>query len=150
MAAPVLTQIITGATAAVASTAAIGSSIPSSGEGPLSYYDSLEIEADLTGPTGGTLDLYVQRSFDGGTTWRDYIHFPQVAATVTTRFSVSPALTNTIVVVGQNTSPALAVNTCAGGKWGPQLRLLATTGVGTSVAGSVTVKFTFSRNEKHG
>jgi len=150
MSAPNLTLTITGATAASATTAALGSPIPGSGEGPIAYYDTLEIEADLTGPTGGTLDVYVQRSRDGGTTYRDYIHFPQVAAGATKRYTVSPALSNTIVEVGQGTSPALAANTCAGGKWGPQLRLMVTTGAGTSVAGSVTVKFHFSRSEKHG
>src|SRR5262249_6183355 len=46
----------------------------------LGAYKSLSIFSMLQGATGGTLDVYLQYSPDGGTTWVDYAHFPQVAA----------------------------------------------------------------------
>lgn len=148
MSAPTKPFTITGATPATASTTAvIGSSIPDENVA-ITPYDTLTMEADIVGGTGGTLDIYVQRTFDGGTTWRDYVHFPQVAAATTKRYSHSPSLDGQIYEVGQGTTPALAAGTSANGKWGSHLRVLAVSGSGTSAAGSVTVKFIFGRSDR--
>lgn len=107
----------------------------------LQPFDNIVIDADLVGATGGTLDVYVQRSFDNGTTWRDFIHFPQLAAgAAAVKYSVAPSVgAGTIVVVGAGTSPALAVNTCVNGHVGDSLRVLMVAGAGTSAGAAVTV-----------
>jgi hypothetical protein len=149
MSLPTKILTITGATPASATTAVVGLAIPAEADNiVLGAYESLTMQASLTGGTGGTLDVYVQRSFDGGTTWRDYWHVTQVAAGATKHFDCSPTLDSSTYEVGQATTPALAAGQCAGGKWGQMLRVIATGGAGTTVAGSATVKFVFGRNER--
>ena len=45
----------------------------------LNDFDNVEIEAELVGATGGTLDVYIQSSSDG-IKWYDCVHFAQLAA----------------------------------------------------------------------
>lgn len=107
-------------------------------------WNNLLVLADLTGATGGTLDVYLQHSPDGGTTWYDLVHWPQkaAAAALTTlaitlcRYNVPTAP----IAIGKGTTPALAVNTVATGGWGDQLRLLFVAGASTTAGAVQTVK----------
>lgn len=107
-------------------------------------YGSLWLYAELTGATGGTLDVYLQTSPDGGTTWVDYAHWPQVAggASVILRsWAVSRgAEQKTLTTVGKSTSPALAANTIVGGAWGDGLRIVSVAGAGTSAGAAQVIK----------
>jgi hypothetical protein len=110
----------------------------------LGGYRSMAVYAALQGGTGGTLDVYVQISPDGGTTWVDYAHFAQLAAgaaQVFRLFTVSKAGQQTaIATVGTGTSPALAASTVVGGDWGDRLRVVAVAGAGTTAGAAQTIK----------
>ncbi len=108
----------------------------------LSKYDALQITAELVGATGGVLDVYLQTSHDGGTTWWDFIHFPQLsagAAAVKYMVNIPGAGATGITVIGKNTTPALAVNTVVGGCWGDMLRALYVGGASTSAGGAQVI-----------
>ncbi len=108
----------------------------------LGNYDALDIVAELVGATGGTLDVYLQSSPDGGTTWFDYIHFPQLAsaaAAVKYRVTVPTMGEAGITVIGKNTTPVLAANTVVGGLWSDRLRALYVAGASTSAGAVVTI-----------
>lgn len=128
-----------------ASTTTAGSAVRGFGN-----YDALKGVATLTGITGGTLDVYIQHSFDGGTTWSDVAHFPQLSAgasAITYDFSIT--LDSTIRTVGKGTSPLLAANTLCAGPWADQLRLVSVTGTGTSgSAQTQTVNFLCWRQDR--
>ena len=106
----------------------------------LDAFKSLFIYAALTGPTGGTLDVYLQVSPDRGTTWVDYAHYVQIAAGAAVAkkvFTVSrygQQTTVTATGAGTTASPgvALAANTVVGGEFGDRMRLISVTGVGAS------------------
>jgi hypothetical protein len=110
--------------------------------GELDEFDAIQIQASLVGATGGVLNVYVQSSLDGGASWYDLVHFPQLAdgasAIVYVCSLSSPQLTP--VVVGTGTSPALAANTVVGGAWGDRLRLLMVAGTGTNTGAAVVVR----------
>jgi len=108
----------------------------------------LTIIATLTGGTGGTLDVYLQTSFDDGATWVDYAHFPQLTAGaavtnkvwhVSRRTEVSSL---TAVGVGTTATPsvALAANTIMGGAWGDRMRAVYVAGAGTSAGAAQVIK----------
>src|SRR5689334_11665138 len=97
----------------------------------LGRYDALQIVAELVGATGGTLDVYLQTSPDGGTSWYDYIHFPQLASgasAVKYMVNVPSAGASGITTIGKGSSPALAANTVVGGAWADRLRALYVAG----------------------
>lgn len=112
--------------------------------GDLDNYDGLQIFATLTGATGGTLDVYLQVSPDDGTTWADYVHFPQLAAgaaavsylVTVSQFDGSAA----VRVVGTGSTPALAGNTVVGGSWGARMRVVFVAGAATSAGAAQTIK----------
>jgi hypothetical protein len=117
---------------------------------PINDADALDVAADLVGATGGTLDVYLQVSPDGGLNWYDCIHFPQVAAggaAIKYRAPVS-LFTNitTPVVVGKNLSPALAVNTVVNGAFSDRCRLVMVAGGGTTVGAAVKITVTAQRS----
>ena len=111
-------------------------------------YGSMLVYAALTGATGGTLDIYLQVTPDGGTTWVDYAHFPQIAgaaAVIYRVWAVSKAgQQTTLATVGVGTSPALAANTILGGEWGPQMRVVHVAGVGTSAGAAQVIQLVMS------
>src|SRR5687768_5556425 len=92
----------------------------------LDKYDSLLVIGDLVGATAGALDIYLQTSTDGGTTWYDYAHFPQLsagAAAIVKVFTVSRSQGRTATVtIRKNTTPALAADNVIGGEWGDRMR----------------------------
>jgi len=135
--------VLTGTSPASASTAAVGAVL-----GGLSAFDFFQIDAIITGGTGGTVDLYIQRQVDKtNDVWLDWVHFAQVSAATTKRYTVSSAGNGTITEVGQmNTalsgSLVLAAGTCVGGHPGDAVRLVATAGSGTSAGQTQTVYIT--------
>ena len=118
---------------------------------PLSDYDTLEIEAELVGSTGGTTDVYVQSS-SNGTDWYDCVHFPQLAngaSAIIYRTAITrhPQPTSAApVVIGKNSSPQLAASTTVQGGWGDRLRLWMVPGATVTVGGAVTVKVNAARS----
>ncbi len=105
----------------------------------LGAYDSMVINAQLTGNTGGSLDIYLQISsndLSGG--WIDYAHFPQLAAgapQVRYAITVSRNYGNpSIVPIGANLNPLLAANTLVGGDFASQMLCLAVSNAGTTAA----------------
>jgi hypothetical protein len=133
MASPARTELITGNCPATATSAIIGAAIAG-----LRPYDWFTIDAIIIGPTGGTIDVTLQRKIDGVDLWVDWLHFPQVAATVTTKFSAMTGASTTIATVGMvaaaTFTATLAANMFVGGHPGDQLRAVCTTGTSTSIA----------------
>ncbi len=112
---------------------------------PVNLFHNLEIVATLQGHTGGTMDCYIQTSPDGGTTWVDYVHFPQfaaAAAAITYHVTVAREAGQTAnpVVVGTGFTPALAANAIVGGSFGNQIRVVIKSGAGTSLGAAQTIK----------
>lgn len=115
----------------------------------LGGFRSMAIYAEIQGGTGGTLDIYLQFSPDGGTTWVDYAHYAQITAGAAaikrlTSFSKSGQVTS-VATVGSGETPALAANTHLGGDWGDRLRVIAVAGSGTSAGAAQVIKIVFSR-----
>ncbi len=99
------------------------------------------------GATGGTLDIYLQTSPDAGTTFVDYAHFTQFAASSAATkqaFSVSKSAqglsSSAPLTVGSATTPALAANTVVGGDRGDRIRVVFVAGSGTSAGASQMIK----------
>ena len=132
-------QSMTGTSPAAASTAA-GTSYALG----LDACDSLTIVGSLLGATGGTLDVYVQTSWDEGTTWYDFLHFTQLAggaAAVNYAYHVSRASERTtITTLGSATTPALTAGVIMAGGWGDRMRLVFVAGVGTAAGAAQTVR----------
>jgi len=112
----------------------------------LDQFDWFTIDADLVGATGGTLDVYLQRLIGDpstSTTWRDWLHFPQLAAGASAiKYTAGTGPNSGIVVVGTNTSPALAANTAVAGHPGYALRALYVAGASTSAGAGVAISLT--------
>ncbi len=129
-------------TLAGTSPAAPGSAA-TTGVGGFGEADSISIVATLQGATGGTLDVYVQTSYDGGATYVDFCHFPQLAGAAASSVRVWHVTRNlaqtTLTTVGTGTSPALAANAIVGGCWGDYMRLLFVAGGGTSAGAAQSV-----------
>lgn len=108
-------------------------------------FDWFQIAATLIGPTGGTVDVYLQRKI-AADIWQDWVHFPQMAAGVTTRFSLSAQSTDDIVTVGggNDATPgvALGAGTNLGGHPCLGIRIVTVTGTGVSAAATQTVYVT--------
>jgi hypothetical protein len=104
-------------------------------------YTSMLVVASLESHTGGTLDVYLQDSWDGGTTWYDCAHFAQLTAATAAEVAASLTLSSDILAIGIGTlgtpGVALAVETFRPAPWGPLLRIIAVTGSGTSGASKV-------------
>lgn len=126
---------ISGNSPAAGSAAAIGNPIRG-----LARYDAIQIVCNVEGISGETLDLYLQSSWDNGTTWLDWAHLPQLAAGASaTIYSISvPQMGATgITEIGSGSSPALAAGSVLGGAWGPMMRVYAVpSGTATGVAQS--------------
>ncbi len=136
-------QTITDTSPAAASTAA-GASILTG----LDDATSIKILATIQGGTGGVLDIFLQ-GFDG-TNWFDVAHFAQLAdgapaATLTLTLNRNEPQT-TIIVIGLDLVPLLAVNTVALGDFSDQLRMVFIAGVGTSAGAAQTITAIFTED----
>ena len=134
-------QVVTGSPSA---------NVPAGVAGWVDDYASIEVIAELMGATGGSLDVYMQTSPDGGLTWFDTIHWPQQSAAGAQAYYNSPlsqaATTSTPVVVGKNLVPALAANTVINGSFGDRFRLVMVAGTSTSAGASVVVRVSAQRS----
>jgi hypothetical protein len=107
------------------------------------HYSAIRVVATLQGATGDTLDVYLQSSWDNGTTWFDIAHFAQLAAaagatTKTVTFAREQQST-TATAVGKDASPALAANTFLGGEFGGLVRAYFVPGASTSAGAAQTI-----------
>lgn len=134
-------QVVTGDLAA---------NMPAGVAGLIDDYESIEIIAELKGATGGTLNVYLQTSPDGGLSWFDSIAWPQQAGGGALAFYQSPlsqaTTTATPVVVGKNLAPALAANTVVNGSFGDRFRLVMVAGTGTTGGAPVVVRVSAQRS----
>lgn len=108
--------------------------------------DRLVIDAFLDAPTAGTLDVYLQRKI-ASNTWRDWVHFPQVAANGIKYYSVAlDGRGSTIVETGNSTDATptlvLAANTAVNVIPGDEIRIVYVLGVGTANAGAIDITIT--------
>lgn len=128
---------LSGACSASASTTLVGNSILG-----LDDFDWFQVSATLIGPTGGTVDVYLQRKIDTGV-WQDWVHFPQMSAGTTKRYVLSAQSTDDITEVGggNDATPgvALSANTNLGGHPCMGVRMVTVTGSGVSVAATQTI-----------
>lgn len=108
----------------------------------LDRFDWFTVDAVLTGGTGGTLDVYLQRDVAG--TWVDWIHFAQLSAgAAAIRKTVdSKSAAAGPVTVGSGTSPALAAGSCSCCHPGEKVRVLFVAGASTSAGASQTITLT--------
>ena len=108
---------------------------------PLDDAEAIDIAVDMVGATGGTLDLYVQSSPDGGVNWYDIVHFPQLTAGAPAIKYQAPLslFTNSTapVQVGKNLLPALAAGAIVQGAFSDRLRLVMVAGSGTTLGALV-------------
>jgi hypothetical protein len=111
----------------------------------LDEYESFTIDAAITGATGGTLDVYVQRKV--GAKWLDWIAFPQsAAAAALAHYSVdSAAAQSSPTAVGADAVPALAADTMTVQHPGREVRVLFSAGADTTAGASQTVWITGRR-----
>lgn len=108
--------------------------------------EKLVIDADLLGGTGGTLDVYLQRKI-AADTWRDWVHFPQLAAASSKKYSLCITGEGSSIVEvggGSDASPgvALAVNTAVNVVPGGDVRVVFVSGGGTSAGASNSITIT--------
>ncbi len=126
-----LSQIITLTQPSTASTTTYGAAFKAP-EG------ALKIIVRTVAFAGGTNNVYLQESLDG-VTWYDACAFPQNAIGVSANLIVPvPTVGATAYAVTAGTVsaavPTLAANTYTAGPWGPFVRLVGKTGVGTTGA----------------
>src|SRR6185312_14741433 len=118
----------------------------------LSRFSFFQFDAFLQGATGGTLDIYLQRSVfnaAGANVWIDWCHFTQFAAggaaavyTLSTIGSSSIATVGTLSDDLTTGSLVLAANTFVGGHPGDKVRIVAVAGASTSAGAAQTVYIT--------
>jgi hypothetical protein len=124
--------------------------LPAGVAGPLDEFEAVDVTAELAGATGGTLDVYVQTSPDGGGTWYDAIHFPQLlsgASAVKYKAPVSLACATTAPSqVGKNGTPVLANAKVVGGAFSDRMRLVMVAGVGTTAGAPLIVRLCAQRS----
>lgn len=121
----------------------------------LGEFHSAVFFAQLQGNTGGALDIYLQYSPDGGSTWVDYMHFAQLAAAAATiyrTFMISKSGQQTTIATvgvgdgsGGTPGPALSGTTVIGGDWGDRLRVCYVVGASTTLGKAQTIFAWFSR-----
>jgi hypothetical protein len=110
----------------------------------LSRADLLTIDATLTGATGGTLDVYLQRKL-ASDKWRDLVHFAQLAAGAAAKhysFTIN-GTTATISDVGggSDATPgvALAAGAVSNVPPGGDIRVVFVAGASTSAGASQSI-----------
>lgn len=94
----------------------------------LDGFVDLEVLINITagGTATGTLNLYIQDSVDGGTTWDDMIAsnaFTFGAGAATQRFIIAGKVATSITQGSAVSIEALTAGTVRSGPWGPQLRV---------------------------
>lgn len=106
----------------------------------LSILRNIQVDAVLTGGTGGVLDVYLQRLVNS--TWVDWYHFAQLTAgAAASRRTLDPekATATTVTTVGSGTSPVIAAGTLTASHPGDQVRVLFVAGASTSAGASQVI-----------
>jgi hypothetical protein len=108
--------------------------------------EGLVIDAALAAPVSGALDVYLQRKL-GTNEWVDWVHFPQLAAGTSKKYSFSITGNGaSIVEVGGGTDAApgvaLAANTAVDVTPGGDVRIVFVAGTGTSAGASNKIRIT--------
>ena len=108
--------------------------------------EALTIDAKIIGGTGGTLDVYLQRKI-ASDSWLDWVHFPQVAAATTKRYTLTIVGNDSTIVEtggGSDAAPgvALAAGTAVNVTPGDTVRVVFVAGVGTSLGASQVITIT--------
>lgn len=110
----------------------------------LQLYDSIVILLNVTAAAteaGDTLDVYVDTSLDGGTTWINVVHFPQVLGNGgAKKYTAVLAPQGGQSATATDVSADAAANTVRAGILGDQLRARYTT---VDVATTTNMSFTF-------
>jgi hypothetical protein len=121
-------------------------SLPAGICGPMQDYDAVDVIAEISGATGGTLDVYLQISPDAAQSWYDLIHFAQAGAGSGVKYYQCPIsnATNTTapVQVGKGLSPVLGAGSAAvvNGAFSDRMRLVFVAGSGTTAGVQVIVR----------
>ena len=124
--------------------------------GWLDDYESLAIYAELTGKAadgssvGGAVDLSLQTSPDSGLTWFECVRFATVSANAalafqTARLSLWSGASSPTAVAKGASAPVLTANTIVSAGFGGLLRLLMTSGTGTTKSAAVVVRLQAQR-----
>lgn len=139
---PAAAQLTLGGTSPGSNTVEAGAAVT------VEQYDTLEVIAELTGATGGTLDTVLETSHDG-TTWEEFARFAQkadAAAVTKHRFSVSRKVQQTtITTIGRQptavalAAPVISANSVVGGGFGKYMRTVYYAGVGTTVGAAQVI-----------
>lgn len=131
-----------------------GSFLPAGVAGPMQNYDAVDVIAEITGATGGSLAVYLQISPDDSASYYDSIAWPVAANGAATAYYQSPisnSTTTTVpVVVGKNLTPALAnsgAGTVINGAFSDRMRLVMVAGSGTTKGATVVVKVMPQRSD---
>lgn len=137
--------LFSGTTPAAASTHAEAAV---TGLGP---FKTMSVSASLIGATGGTLDVYLQYSPDGGVTWVDFAHYAQLAAAAGALlkvFTISKGAITALTTTGIGTlaapGPALAAATIVSGDWGDRIRVVEVAGTSTSAGAAIVIQATLT------
>lgn len=102
----------------------------------LDAFDYITAIITSVGGAGGTINIVLQVSHDGGTTWRDWFRSDDITDGASAEtIVVSPhSGDGTPVVVGMGETPALAKGTVAPGSWGSKMRCTIDAGDGVDTA----------------
>jgi hypothetical protein len=117
--------------------------------GPLDDYESIDVIAEITGATGGTLQVSLQVSPDNGLSWYECIKWPTANAGDATKYYKSPlslaTTTAAAVQVGKGLVTALTAGSVVNGAFTDRCRLLMTAGASTSAGAPVVVRLAGQR-----
>lgn len=116
---------ITDATVTVPMNSSIGGGTVFAG---LQNYDSLIFLINVTaaGTATGTVNIYIQDSWDGGTTWDDMVSSAQLTLGTTTgtqRFVIQGRIATTITQATAVSVAALSAGTVRSGPFGDRVRI---------------------------
>jgi hypothetical protein len=102
----------------------------------MAFHRSLTVQFNFSYGSGGTsVDVYVQTTFDGGTTWTDIANFHATTSNELRLYNLNRA--TSVTSIATPTDGALSANTSVDGLLGDRVRVKFTT-VGT-YAGSTTL-----------
>lgn len=125
------TIVLSALSPAAPGTIVSGSGITATG---LDAFSEITVLMTLQGATGGTLNVTLQTSNDGGTSWQDWFRSADIlaAAAASTTVVSRPSVVAAPVVIGQGLTPALAKGTVRPGVVGRWMRVVFEAGAGMS------------------
>lgn len=131
--------------ATTVATAGANTISPTGPVGRMWLYDALVIQLNVTAAAteaGDTLDVFVDTSFDGGLTWLNCVHFPQLTGTGgAKRYAAVLAVQGGQSATAIDVTADAAANTVRAGLMGDMYRVRYTT---IDVATLANLSFTFA------